>query len=281
MTKRRPAVAGLFYESTARSLADQIRACFRSPLGPGEEPSGEVRGGPLPVLISPHAGYVYSGPVAAHGYLLLGKLPRPKRIVVIGPNHFGIGSEVSIYPSDAWLTPLGEARIDTEMAYRISRTSDIFSLDEFSHSREHSIEVQVPFLQYIYGEITFVPILMLDQSMEAALHVGEALSDAVDDVDGTLVVATTDFTHYEPHDEAVRRDLPVIDQLIEADVVGFYREMERRNASLCGYGAAAASLVYAARKGFKRGRLLKYATSGDVTGDKRSVVGYASIVYER
>lgn len=281
MTKRRAAVAGLFYESDPRSLREQIRSCFTSPLGPGKEPEGILEAERLPVVLSPHAGYIYSGPVAAHGYLYVSRRKRPSTVVVIGPNHYGIGSDVSIYPADSWVTPLGEVKVDSALAQEIAKSSDVFSLDEFSHSREHSIEVQLPFLQYVYGDLRFVPICMLDQSIQMAMRVGEALAEVIKDPDDVLVLATTDFTHYEPHEEAVKRDMPVIERLLELDVDGFYREMEKRNATLCGYGAVAAAVIYALRKGYGRGRLLKYATSGDVTGDRSSVVGYASIVYDR
>lgn len=279
MAKRRPAVAGAFYTDSGTALRRQIEECFTSRHGPGRLPRGGD--GHPPILISPHAGYVYSGPVAAHGYLEAAERRRPSVVIVIGPNHYGIGSDVSIYPGDAWITPLGEAEVNSEVALKIARASAVFSLDEFSHAREHSIEVQVPFLQYIYGSLSFVPICMLDQSIETARIVGEALAEAIERPEDALVVATTDFTHYEPHEEAVRRDTPVIERMLGLDIDGFYAEMERNRATLCGYGAAAAAMTYASLKGYRRARLLKYATSGDTSGDRSAVVGYASIIFER
>ncbi|MCS7146054.1 MAG: AmmeMemoRadiSam system protein B [Aigarchaeota archaeon] len=280
MPKRRPAVAGYFYESSAEGLRRQIERCFTSKNGPGALPS---KGGSEPpvTLISPHAGYMYSGPVAAHGFALASRMPVPETVVVVGPNHHGEGTEVSIYPPGSWVTPLGEVEIDAELSNRLIEESDLISMDEISHIYEHSIEVQLPFLQYIYGRVKFVPICMLNQSIEAAQHVGEVLAKTIDRSEKCLVVASSDFTHYEPHDEAVRRDMPVIERILKLDVEGFYTEMRDRRATLCGYGAIGALIWYARLKGYTEARLLKYATSGDTSGDKSSVVGYASIAFLR
>ncbi|MEN3047284.1 MAG: AmmeMemoRadiSam system protein B [Candidatus Caldarchaeales archaeon] len=281
--RRRPAVASFFYAGTRESLSEEIRSCFLSPHGPGRlaerpPPSGD----PVPVLISPHAGYVYSGPVAAHGYLELSKRRRPRTVVVVGPNHYGIGSDVSIYPGGKWSTPLGDIEVDVELVSRLAAASDVFTLDEVSHEREHSIEVQVPFIQFVYGEgIKFVPVCMLDQTKEAAIEVGRALAAAVERPEEVAVIASSDFTHYEPHEEAVRRDSAVISRILNLDVDGFYRTMREVDATLCGYGPIAAVIQYAKLKSFTRARLLKYATSGDTGGDRSSVVGYASIAFDR
>ncbi len=281
--RRRPAVAGYFYEGRRDALLEQIKGCFLSPHGPEElpDPEGpETSSIPPPALVSPHAGYMYSGPVAAHGYLELSRRRRPRTVVVVGPNHYGIGTEVSIYPGGHWITPLGEVEIDRELASHLAELSQVFSLDELSHSREHSIEVQVPFLQFVYRRgFKFLPVCMLDQSREVAEEVGRALAEAIPHPEDFVVIASSDFTHYEPHDEAVRRDMPVIERILALDVAGFYREMERRDATLCGYGGIAAVMEYARRKGYIGSKLLKYATSGDVSGDRSSVVGYASIAF--
>lgn len=281
MPKRYPAVAGYFYESSPDRLRKQIEECFKSRHGPGSTPTS--KGGPEPpmALISPHAGYMYSGPVAAHGFALASKGPVPETIVVLGPNHHGEGTEVSIYPPGTWVTPLGEVDIDSPLSSRLIEESDLISMDEISHVYEHSIEVQLPFLQYVFGRVKFVPICMLNQSIEAAQHVGEALAKVIDKPESCLVIASSDFTHYEPHDEAVRRDRAVIDKILRLDIEGFYTEMRDRGATLCGYGAIGALMRYAELKGYREARLLKYATSGDTSGDRSSVVGYASIVFLR
>ncbi|MCS7117507.1 MAG: AmmeMemoRadiSam system protein B [Thaumarchaeota archaeon] len=281
--KRRPAVASFFYAGTRQSLLEEVRSCFLSPHGPGELPEKpKPHGDPTPVLISPHAGYVYSGPVAAHGYLELSKRRRPGTVIVVGPNHYGIGTDVSLYPGGYWSTPLGDIELDKELIGRLASASDVFSLDELSHEEEHSIEVQVPFVQFVFGEdVKFVPICMLDQSKEAALEVGRALAEAVKSPEEVAVIASSDFTHYEPHEEAKRRDMAVISRILELDIDGFYRTMREVGATLCGYGPIAAIIQYSKLKSYTKSRLLKYASSGDTGGDKSSVVGYASIAFDR
>ncbi len=282
MAKRKPAAAGTFYEASRDELLLQLESCFKSPHGPQQLPKSAVEiDTPPPIVISPHAGYMYSGPVASHGYYELSRRRRPDSIIIIGPNHFGVGTDVSIYPRDSWITPLGEAKIDTQLVTRLSGASEIFSLDEFSHMEEHSIEVQVPFLQFIYGEIKIVPICMLDQSISVATTVGKALAETIADPERILVVASSDFSHYVSHDEALRRDMPVIEKILNLDVDGFYQEIRNRKASLCGYGPIAAAMTFAKEIGYKSSRLLKYATSGDITGDRSAVVGYASIIFYR
>jgi len=280
LTRRKPAAAGTFYEADRDELLMQINSCFNSPHGPQKLPKSKSEmDAPPPIIVSPHAGYMYSGPVAAHGFYEISIRRRPESIVIIGPNHFGIGTDVSIYPRDSWITPLGEAKIDTQLVTKLSNSSEIFSLDEFSHMEEHSIEVQIPFLQYVYGEIKFVPICMLDQSVSVAKLIGEILADVISEPEKILVVASSDFSHYVSHDEALRRDLPVIERILKLDIDGFYQEISHRKATLCGYGPIAAAMSFARKIGYKTSRLLKYATSGDVTGEKSSVVGYASIMF--
>lgn len=280
MTKRKPAAAGTFYEASRDELMIQISSCFESLHGPQKlpKPKTEIEE-PPPIIVSPHAGYMYSGPVAAHGYYELSLRRRPDSIIIIGPNHYGIGTDVSIYPEGSWITPLGEASIDTQLVAKMTNSSEIFSLDEFSHVDEHSIEVQLPFLQYIYGEIKFVPICMLDQSISVAKLIGEVLASVISEPEKILVVASSDFSHYVSHDEALRRDMPVIDKILKLDIDGFAQEIRYRKASLCGYGPIAAVMSFAQKIGYRRSKLLKYSTSGDITGDKSSVVGYASIMF--
>lgn len=280
MTKRKPAAAGTFYEASRDELLMQISSCFESPHGPQKLPrSMPEMEAPPPIIVSPHAGYMYSGPVAAHGYYELSIRKKPESIIIIGPNHYGIGTDVSIYPRDSWLTPLGEAKIDTQLVTKLSNSSEIFSLDEFSHVEEHSIEVQIPFLQYVYGEIKFVPICILDQSILVARSVGEILAEVISEPEKILVVASSDFSHYVSHDEALRRDMPVIEKILKLNIDGFYQEIGSRKASLCGYGPIGVIMSFAQKIGYRTSKLLKYATSGDITGEKHSVVGYASIMF--
>ncbi|MEN2975454.1 MAG: AmmeMemoRadiSam system protein B [Candidatus Caldarchaeales archaeon] len=281
MSKRKPAVSGLFYPSSAESLKSKIEECFLHPIGPGSLPK-KIRGDRLHPLgiISPHAGYMYSGPVAAHGYIQLDGRRWPKTVILIGPNHYGIGTEVSVYPEGTWITPFGPVKIDSELARELVNYSNIISLDELSHIREHSIEVQIPFLQYVLGDFMILPISMLDQSIETSLELGRALAELLKNRSDVMLVASTDFSHYEPHDVAVRKDLAALEKIKKLDIEAFYKVVEAMDISMCGYGPVAAVLEAARRMEAKVAELLKYATSGDVTGDRSSVVGYASLKIE-
>ncbi|MGQ9514388.1 MAG: AmmeMemoRadiSam system protein B [Thermoproteota archaeon] len=281
MKIRGPVVAGSFYPGNERELVKLIESCFTHRLGPGELPGAEPRVGEgLISLISPHAGFIYSGPVAAHGYLLLSKRKRPDTVIVVGPNHTGVGTDVSLYPEGRWVTPLGQIEIDSDLTYALARKSSIFSVDDFSHTNEHSIEVQLPFLQYTLKSFKIVPICMLDQSKETSVRVGEALGDAMLGR-SAILVASSDLTHYEPAETAKRKDELVISKALSLDVDGLYSTLASINSTACGYGPIAVAITVAKKLGVKRGRLLKYASSGDVIGDRRSVVGYSSLALER
>jgi len=281
---RRPVVAGAFYAGSPSSLRSQVEWCFKHELGPGEIPKPEDR--PLEdlvALVCPHAGYMYSGPVAAHAYARLAREGKPDTVVILGPNHTGYGSAVSVWTDGAWRTPLGDVEVDSELAKAIVNGAKIITADEEAHLMEHSIEVQLPFLQYLYGsDFRIVPICMLFQDMSTSREVGEAIALAVRGSGrNTLLIASTDLTHYEPQQVAERKDRAIIEAVEALDVGGLYRTVEELPVSMCGYGPTAAVMVAARELGASRGELLKYATSGDITGDTLRVVGYASIAITR
>ncbi|MEM2910056.1 MAG: AmmeMemoRadiSam system protein B [Nitrososphaerota archaeon] len=276
---RRPVVAGSFYAGTRELLIKQIKDAFLHPIGPGRLPKGVWGYEKIPALICPHAGYMYSGPIAAHSYTSLEGRRKPKVVVMVGPNHAGIGSEVSVYPEGEWYTPLGSVSIDSELVRLISKNSDLVSLDEYSHDEEHSLEVQLPFLQYVLGEFKLVPIVMLNQDKDAAEEVGRAIAESVSGEDA-LLIASSDFTHYEPDAVAKKKDSMAIERISALDVEGFYDVIFKHRITACGYGPIAAILAASKALGARNVRLLKYATSGDVTGDRSAVVGYASIIIE-
>ncbi|MEM4187073.1 MAG: AmmeMemoRadiSam system protein B [Candidatus Caldarchaeum sp.] len=279
MLRRKPAVAGSFYAGRREDLLKQIEGCFLSPLGPRSLPEEGWGVGRAPAIISPHAGYVYSGPVAAYCFRAIKQYSKPDSVIILGPNHYGIGTVVSIYPGGVWTTPLGDVEIDEELAQRLASLSELFYLDEESHSREHSIEVQVPFLQYVCGSFKFVPVCINDQSLETYVEVGRAVYEAVKDRN-VLIVASTDFTHYEPHERVLEKDRKALDKIKSLDVEGMYRVIEKHDITMCGYGAVAALLTAAKMLGGVEARVLKQATSGDAGGDYDSVVGYASCLVE-
>jgi len=279
---RYPAVAGLFYEGDSETLKKRIEWCFKHELGPGSIPSINEQGERNIIgLVCPHAGYVYSGPIAAHSYAELAKDGIPDVVVILGPNHTGLGSGVSIVDSGYWRTPLGNVEINSEVARRIVRNSDIVAVDELAHLQEHSIEVQLPLLQYIYGDrFSFVPICMMLQMRDVCVEVGNAIAKAVE-YENAVIIASTDLTHYEPHDRACNKDVKVLKAIEALDPDLMLKLVDSLPVSMCGPGPVA-SMLYAVKKlGAKKATILKYATSGDVTGDKYSVVGYGSVKVEK
>jgi len=232
-------------------------------------------------LVSPHAGYMYSGPVAAHGYYHLALDGKPDLIVLFGPNHTGMGSGLAIMRDGVWQTPLGEVEIDTAAADAIVRESRLIDVDESAHMREHSIEVQLPWLQYLYGSsFRFVPICFLMQDLQSSREVGVAVAKALRDKNA-LVIASTDMTHYEPQKTAEKKDKAVIEAASKLDEQKVYSMVEALQVSMCGYGPVVAAITAAKELGAKNGKLLCYKTSGDIVGDYSAVVGYASMMFTR
>ena len=278
MKLRRAQVAGSFYSGTKSTLTTEIQECFTHRLGPGRLPTlaqvGERR---LVGLVCPHAGYVYSGPVAAKAYFELATDGRPNTIVIIGPNHTGEGSGVSMMSEGVWETPLGRVEIDRDTANAISKESNIIDLDDRAHMYEHSIEVQLPFLQYVLqSSFAFVPICMMMQDLETSAEVGKAVGQALSGKDA-LVIASSDMTHYEPADSARRKDRLAIDAVLALDDTKLQETVESHRISMCGHGPVASMIAAAKMLGAKDARLLGYSTSGDVTGDHSSVVGYLAV----
>ncbi len=282
MKTRLPAQAGVFYPDTEGALRTQIEQCFLHPLGPRSIPTiPGTRNESLVGLIVPHAGYAYSGPVAAHSYYRLASMGLRESIIILGPNHTRLGSGVSTMTQGEWVTPLGEVPIDTSLADEIVKGSDLVDVEEEAHKHEHSIEVQLPFLQFIYPRrFRFVPICMMLQDLQTSVDVGEAVARAAMK-HGALVIASSDWTHYEPQEKAAMKDKQAIQAAMEMDERRFQQTIEEKMVSACGYGPVTA-LIHAARTlGAKEAKLLSYQTSGDVTGDKRSVVGYAAAAFEK
>ncbi len=282
MKIRRPSQAGMFYAGNPEDLKKQIEECFLHKLGPGKIPK-VVEDGPRKIvgLICPHAGYVYSGPVAAHAYHRLALDGKPEVFVIMGPNHMGYGSAIALMNEGVWRTPLGDIEIDYETASRILRVSELIDIDETAHKYEHSIEVQLPFLQYLYGsEFRFVPIVFLMQDLKSSQEVGKALAKALEGRNA-VIIASTDMTHYEPHEQASRKDKLALSAVEKMNEEEFYSIIESYRVSACGYGPVAALIVASRLLGAKKAEILCYKTSGDVVGDYSSVVGYASACFTR
>lgn len=284
---RQPAVAGMFYGGGADDLRAEIERSFLSPLGPGELPAAATQGPRQIVgLVSPHAGLMYSGPTAAHAYSRLAEDGIPEIAVLLGVNHRGYGAMVAVDTEQIWRTPLGDAEVDTDTARRVVSLSRYAEEDELAHRIEHSLEMQVPFLQYIgQGRIRIVPILIgvpvHDQSaLLVARDIGLALSKALEGRDA-VIIASTDFSHYESRQSAERKDSQAVGRILEMDEKGLLDTVRDVNISMCGVVPTAAVVAACKLLGAKSARQLAYSTSGDITGDYTQVVGYAAIELDK
>ena len=270
---RLEAVAWQFYPDKTNDLIQTIEDSFSHPLGPKKMSLEDVAFG----FIAPHAGYVYSGPIAAHCYRAISSISEIETVIIVGPNHHALGSDVSVPSSKYWQTPLGNAIIDEAGVMDLARSS-IIDIDDLPHVYEHSIEVQVPFLQYIFSsDIKILPICMLLQDRETAVQVGEAIAGI--SKGKSIIIASSDLTHYEPDYIAHNKDKELIKSIESLDIDAYYQVLEDKKVTACGYGAIAAVITAVKILGAKNGKLLRYATSGDTGGDKSSVVGYASIAF--
>lgn len=260
MKMRACAVAGMFYPREPSHL-EQLLGKFFSGTIP-------VSGNPLGV-VSPHAGYIYSGQVAADSFAALGT-EFSGTLVIIGPSHRGYMTCASEVP---WETPLGIVDTDTELV----RAIDV-EIDEFSHRDEHSIEVQVPFIRYRFPRARIAPVMMGEQDYPGAIRLGEKIAHAIRQTKRDVrIVASSDFSHYVPEEKAKSDDLYAIEALKNLDTKEFYRRIAERRVTACGYGPITAMVTACSRLGATAARLIRYATSGDMTGDYHEVVGYAGI----
>jgi hypothetical protein len=224
----------------------------------------------------PHAGYIYSGHVAGAVY---GSIELPNRFIILGPRHFPRGEPLAILSEGAWQTPLGEAKIDEVLAAELKRACPLLREDEVAHSREHSLEVQLPFLQRLVGDLRFVPVALGTDRYAALEELGRAVSQVVAaQREPVLIVASSDMNHYESDVVTRVKDRLAIDRILALDARGLYDTVRREGITMCGYGPAVALLTAACALGAKDAELIRYATSADITGDREEVVGYAGIV---
>jgi AmmeMemoRadiSam system protein B len=263
-------------------LIKQVETCFLE--GPGEVPETPVTNqGSRNIigLICPHAGYMFSGSVAAFAYYQLALDGKPGTIILFGPNHTGYGSALAVMKEGVWSTPLGDVEIDDEIAGQLVHESKILDVDALAHQYEHSIEVQLPFLQYLYhSNFKIVPISFMMQDLASAREVGQTVAKVVKDRD-VVIIASSDMTHYEQQEVAERKDRNALQALMKFDEEEFNAVIEVQNVSACGYGPITALMAASEMLKAKKAELLCYRTSGDVTGDYSSVVGYASVRFTR
>jgi len=263
---RNPVVAGQFYPESSSQLEAMIDG-FIDKKATKEETIG---------LVSPHAGYIYSGPVAG---AVISRIKFKDTFILMGPNHTGRGKPLSIMTEGTWKTPLGEVEIDSELGKHILAASSHLQEDYAAHQHEHSIEVQIPFLQYFKRDIRFVPIVLAYSTLATYKEIGRELARAIKDSNKEVVIiASSDMTHYEPQESARQKDTQAIEAILDLNEDELAKRVEELNISMCGY-APAVSLISAARElGATGAELVRYQTSGDTTGDYSSVVGYAGVV---
>lgn len=264
---RKPAVSGRFYPSDAKKLAGDIEA-YAPPRGSEKI---AARG-----CLVPHAGYMYSGRVAGAVY---SSLAIPSRCILLGPRHFPRGEPMAILSEGSWQTPLGEAQIDAPLAAEIVRAYPRLREDPVAHEREHSLEVQIPFLQQLAKDFRFVPIVLGTDRYPPLAELGHAVAQVVAaQGDPVLVIASSDMNHYE--NDAITRvkDQKAIARILALDPRGLYDTVRSEGISMCGYAASVAMLVAMQDLGAKKVELVRYATSGDITGDRDEVVGYAGMI---
>ena len=282
-TIRRPTVASQFYEGDAEALRAQISSCFLHTLGPKKLPQVNFHIHPRNIvgLICPHAGYMYSGPVAASAFYELAIDGKPDTVVLLGPNHTGYGSALALMREGVWRTPLGDVEVDGGLADAILHETSLVDVDELAHRYEHSIEVQLPFLQFLYGDaFKIVPICFQLQDYDSAVEVGMALVEALD-ATNTVVIASSDMTHYEPAKVADAKDHAALKAVTDMDAKRFYGMVEAQNITACGYAPITSLITYATGVNAKEAKLLSYHNSGDITGDHSSVVGYAAVSFRK
>ncbi|HTU03860.1 MAG TPA: AmmeMemoRadiSam system protein B [Candidatus Sulfotelmatobacter sp.] len=264
--QRRPAVAGTFYAGTPEALRRQLDALLPRARRPE----------PAVGLVAPHAGYVYSGAVAAAVY---GRIAVPERCVIFGPNHTGLGAAVAIMTEGEWVTPLGGVPLDRELGQRILAHAPCMVEDPLGHQREHAIEVQLPFLQALGRPFRFVPISLLAHDLATCREVAGAVADAVQEQGGgTLLVASTDMSHYVSRASAQAKDGLAIDAMLGLDPERLHAVVRREGISMCGYHAVTTMLLAARRLGAHSAELVRYGDSGEVAGDTEEVVAYAGLL---
>lgn len=264
---RNSVVAGQFYSGTKEPLLEMITSMI------GKLPiKGEAIG-----VISPHAGYEYSGSVA--GAVLASVKPKSKYII-LGPNHTGIGASFSMSKASAWKTPLGEVAVDEALRKKLLGRPGLIEADDAAHTGEHSIEVQLPILQALQKEFTFIPIVIASDDLESYRTAGKEIAGAIKELGiekEVLIIASSDMTHYESDDSVRAKDKAAIEAILELDEEKLFKRIFEMDISMCGYGPTAVLICAAKILGAKRAKLIKYATSGDTSGDYSSVVGYAGI----
>ena len=256
---RLPAVAGRFYPADSKELTSLVREYAR--------PDPHEQAIAVKACLVPHAGYMYSGPVAG---AVFARMVLPRKVILLGVRHYPRGESAAILSSGAWRTPLGDAPIDEGLAAELGRACPLLCEDSIAHSTEHSLEVQLPFLQVLAPGFSFAPVAL------GTVQLGRVLRNAKEDV---LLLTTSDLNHYEDDRTTRVKDRKAIDRLLGLDPQGLYDTCRNEEISMCGLGPAVAMLTALHELGARKSELVKYATSADVSGDRSQVVGYAGMIF--
>ncbi len=266
---RLPAVAGRFYPSDQKELTSLVLK--------HSQPDSQHTPAPVKACLVPHAGYMYSGHVAG---AVFARVKLPKKIIVVGVRHYPRGEPAALLSSGAWRTPLGDVPIDEELAGALQHECPLLREDSVAHSAEHSLEVQLPFLQLLAPGLSFVPVALGTVQFESLVNVGEGIArvlrNAKDDV---LLLTTSDLNHYEDDVTTRIKDGKAVNGLLALDARGLYDTCRNEKISMCGLGPAVAMLTALNALGAMKPELVKYATSADVSGDRSQVVGYAGMIF--
>jgi len=263
---RHAVMAGSFYAGTRERLKHQVMDLLEA----------EVARTPALGVVAPHAGYMYSGRVAGS---VFSRVALPETVVILGPNHTGLGAGAAIMTEGTWETPLGQVPLDTTLGRAIRDAAQTLEEDEQGHLREHSIEVQLPFLQAAGASFSLVPICLFSQELAVCQDVGRAISAGIRATGKrALVVASTDMSHYIAHDAATARDRLAIDRVLALDPEGLYHTVRKERITMCGYAPTTAMLIATKALGATQAELVRYMTSGDVNKEYDRVVGYAGIL---
>jgi len=266
--QRQPAVAGQFYPGSAGQLRSEL-----SRLIPDFSPKQHVYG-----VISPHAGYVYSGSIAGQ---VFARIAIPGTVLIIGPNHHGIGAPASLHPDGDWLTPLGTVKINARLNELLLQHGSYLQSDRVAHQREHSLEVQLPFIQYLRPGVTISALCLGHGDYAALREIGIGIAAAIREYgEDVLIVASSDMTHYESAESARLKDQIALDRVVAFDGAGLLEVCRNRRITMCGVTPAVVMLEAARVLGASKAEVVAYATSGDVTGDNRDVVGYAGVMVD-
>ncbi len=263
---RLPAVADRFYPGNPDSLRREVKNLFGT--APVEKHKALA-------VISPHAGYMYSGGVAAE---TIKQVVIPETVIIFGPNHRGHGAEVALSTTD-WHMPMGDVPIDRSLAERILASSQLVKVDESAHQFEHSLEVQIPFLQEMQKDLTIVPIVVSHIPYASCEKLGSTIAECIKESGkDVLIVASSDMTHYEPRRIAVQKDSLALDKLLGLDAAGLYQTVVEEKITMCGFIPATLAVLISLQCGAKQAILVRYTDSGEVSGDTDQVVGYAGVI---